>query len=924
MGRRKERRLAAMSGAGRRVKLDLFAEPSGDLGGSSTLEEVGGNEILAESISPSASGQKPQNPLQLLGQYSDEELDEDTNEGHNHAEDSSVGIVEESKNAAGKEAEDGEINHAKEFSQKVEQILMDDSAASQGPPQNFEKESIKEISPADLKMQTNNTEEATYPAAPDEHIVEDVSGWKMVLHEESNEYYYWNVLTGETSWEVPDVLAQEIGTSAEKVIRDTEEKMDILTSTYKSSVPLDVEEDDITTRDAYSKINSKTADSADQRIRMDGSDEGLQSDSIEDKEGNGDAIQDNRSFSVGGDSQSGVDLSLQLIERCKSLLERLNSVQCLNCSLEGQDLKLKCKMEIEIRLSDINILASHGSSLHPFWLHSESQLERLESAVDSVIQQVNSAAVNEFLATLEPHEGASDDTEIDSSEKKALFAAVEPHAGDTSVKPTAEAHSNGVTTTEHVPLVWNSSTYSLDNVGGSEITGTENGSDLNPKPADHAVDDVDMDVDMEVEDASPIKSARGGEPGAHHQISTDLPHVHATLSNGEPTLPGQVFGVHPPTVEWIPPPPPDNEPFPPPPPDDEPFPPPPPEEPPETSNPPSHLGSVQAFPYSEQYTLSYLGSGLEYYVQTNPELSGAALYTHPEGGQVAPSHVPQYYEASSNLYAVTPVVVNPIEPTTYYGLENGTFNPTSLMNSEAGSSGIKSEPVREEIGAAGSLSSRPESESNLLLKTNINADKSCQVNVKASREAPEAQSSTGAPETSETTTSVSAAAAAAAIKAQSKVSRKKKRTVAVVSTLRSNKKVSSLVDKWKAAKEELHEEEEEEEPEDPYEILEMKRKREIEKWKAQQIASGEAKDNANFQPLGGDWRERVKRRRAAKMKESARSSPDVATDGNQQTDLLELSKGLPSGWQAYWDDSSKLVYYGNALTSETTWIRPSD
>ncbi|GKV37484.1 hypothetical protein SLEP1_g45511 [Rubroshorea leprosula] len=34
MGKRKERRLAALSNAGRRVKLDLFAEPSEDLGGS--------------------------------------------------------------------------------------------------------------------------------------------------------------------------------------------------------------------------------------------------------------------------------------------------------------------------------------------------------------------------------------------------------------------------------------------------------------------------------------------------------------------------------------------------------------------------------------------------------------------------------------------------------------------------------------------------------------------------------------------------------------------------------------------------------------------------------------------------------------------------------------------------------------------------
>lgn len=41
MGKRKERRLAAMSNAGRRVKLDLFAEPSGDLGGSTVHDEVG-------------------------------------------------------------------------------------------------------------------------------------------------------------------------------------------------------------------------------------------------------------------------------------------------------------------------------------------------------------------------------------------------------------------------------------------------------------------------------------------------------------------------------------------------------------------------------------------------------------------------------------------------------------------------------------------------------------------------------------------------------------------------------------------------------------------------------------------------------------------------------------------------------------------
>lgn len=37
----------------------------------------------------------------------------------------------------------------------------------------------------------------------------ECASWKMVLHEESNRYYYWNTVTGETSWGVPDSLAQE-------------------------------------------------------------------------------------------------------------------------------------------------------------------------------------------------------------------------------------------------------------------------------------------------------------------------------------------------------------------------------------------------------------------------------------------------------------------------------------------------------------------------------------------------------------------------------------------------------------------------------------------------------------------------------------------------------------------------------------------
>ncbi|KAK6947124.1 hypothetical protein RJ641_000597 [Dillenia turbinata] len=85
MGKRKERRLAALSNAGRRVKLDLFVEPSGELGGSSASEDVGGDIDPKQRPgllkSPTSSGQQPENPLLLLGQYSDEELDEESNKG---------------------------------------------------------------------------------------------------------------------------------------------------------------------------------------------------------------------------------------------------------------------------------------------------------------------------------------------------------------------------------------------------------------------------------------------------------------------------------------------------------------------------------------------------------------------------------------------------------------------------------------------------------------------------------------------------------------------------------------------------------------------------------------------------------------------------------------------------------------------------
>ncbi|KAL3643266.1 hypothetical protein CASFOL_014081 [Castilleja foliolosa] len=849
--------------------------------------------------------QQPGNPLLLLEQYSDDEFDEDSSKGHKCVvtDDASIDIDEEEKAASLKETEDSETNDDKE---PKGQCLMDDGSASEDPSQNLEKERITETDSDDLQQkQTNIMEETKSPAAPDERPVGDVSSsWRMVLHEESSQYYYWNIATGETSWEVPDILAQE-----NVLNEDIVGKTDVVIDTCKSSMPLDMEEGEINSRPlvADSMVNCQTSDGADQGTKPDRC--------IEDEEDNRDASQSNEPSLPGRHSVANnggtelTDISSKLIKRCESLLERLNSVKGLNCCLVNEGLKMKCTVEIETRLADIMALASHGSSLLPFWLHSEGQIKRLEAAVDGVIQCSNSSSLSEIEVSVESREGVGDDNEIGASEKKARLTVVELLAEYPVKKSNYEANNGDLTNPEQLPSAWYSSNSHVKDLGvTNEMAGAEKGSELASRPGHHSGEDVDMDVDMEVDETSSVRS----------------PH-------------GELFSVAPPSEEWIPPPPPDNEPFPPPPPDDEPFPPLPPDEPPESSYPPvSHLGSAQPLPYPEQYTLSYPGSNLEYYGQTNLEVPGSASYLHSDGGQLAVSHIPHYYEAAGNAYAVAPVLLNPAESTAYYSLQNGTLNPVSLISGVAESSGTTSEPVPLNLdsGTVGSADYYLESGSNLLPETNLSVVKSGDTMLKADPSGvPEAHFSTGASATSsvangvsvsstcDTTTSVPSAPAATTSKSQSKVPRNKKRTVAVVSTLRSNKKVSSLVDKWKAAKEELHEEEEE--PEDTYEILERKRKREIEQWRAQQIASGEAKDNANFQPLGGDWRERVKRKKAQQMKESKQSSPDVTMDGNQQADLVELSKGLPSGWQVYWDDSSKQVYYGNVRTSETTWTRPT-
>lgn len=77
-----------------------------------------------------------------------------------------------------------------------------------------------------LQTEMNLSESTSAAGTPAIQVIGDVSsGWKMVLHEESKQYYYWNVETGETSWEVPEVLAQITELAADhrtNIIEDTQ------------------------------------------------------------------------------------------------------------------------------------------------------------------------------------------------------------------------------------------------------------------------------------------------------------------------------------------------------------------------------------------------------------------------------------------------------------------------------------------------------------------------------------------------------------------------------------------------------------------------------------------------------------------------------------------------------------------------------
>ncbi|XP_078432118.1 WW domain-containing protein isoform X2 [Wolffia australiana] len=768
MGKRKERRLAAISAVGRRVKLDLFAEPT---------------------------GQKQENPLLLLGQYSDDELNDDTTTEPKNEVSDELAAVATKENGNMTESEVAESDEVQETILVDIKKLADESGAVTNTDGNASAEN-KNHPPDSVDL-------ACSPGVSElQNADSSTDVWKVLVDEQTGRYYYWNTHTGETSWDVPvgfhvpltienssgyiaegdSVLASSITHTVSQSVEHYSSSTGVLGVSYpdalmvQSAVPL-------SQSDCDPSISS-------QFLGSESDDKNLSS--------------INYNYSDGGE----VDPD-RLVKHGEFLIQRLNSAERSDDSVERQNWRLKCILEVETRVFDCKSLSSFGSALLPFWWHCYTQLKRIEDALNQ-----------EEPVRTESSENNDNNRASNSKDtpKPELPLTPEPPKDlNNSPKPDISADDQD--------------SKSMDNPCGI-VDGAVH---------ECYAEDVDMDVDMEVDEELPAEQTR---------ISTSV--------SEEDSVPP------PPPDDWIPPPPPPEEDI---------IPPPPVEEPP-----PSKPEAYSSYSYPGQYIPSYPAPAFEYYTYSEPQpVAPGPCFDHLAAtvSDVSLVQPVVYHDAPALLSTVS-------DASSSYVIK--TDVPYSSLEVPSSSTAVSSDP-----------------------------SESCREELRNTSEGPAelCPSTSGVVQSSGSIPSSSAA--------QGKAPRVKKRSVAVAPSLRSNKKVSSLVDKWKAAKEELHGEDEDE-PEDAVEVLERKRQKEIEQWKARQIASGEAQENANFVPLGGDWRERLKRR----LKRRAVLDEAGALEGDEKKpDLVSFAKGLPSGWEVYWDESSKSVYYANKQTAKTSWTRPS-
>ncbi|CAN6201753.1 unnamed protein product [Urochloa humidicola] len=857
MGRRKERRLAAMAAAGRRVKLDLFLDPSP--AEASQKEGIGGEIHDQQAVVPTSpsSSDKKENPLALLGQYSDDEEEDE------EAADQPTGEAKGSPADASAQATIECVDTAADNGDPAVSVGDQQAAPEAGDVKNYTQSVSEEKT---LAPEPTLQEESVTGSVPDSsgmQIVGDIGGnWKAVMHEQSNQCYYWNTVTGETSWVIPNGLASGVASVA-IASASVPTHMDYSVEAQAQVLPHN-------TLEAYPSdmsVGNGTSSYANFGMAC----------------GSGQVTQDAYAYTAPVASYESMDIDpLYLAKYGEDLLQRLNLLQRLHGSNEGIEL---LRREIGIRISDCNALSSYGSSLLPLWLHAEVHLKQLESSVSKLEMS--------YCAETEPR-----DLKTEVAEHKAPNEAdmVAP-SNDVALKSELNA---GTTIDENVKIDQPAS------MSSAQSSQDKDASAVTPKVVSD--DDEDMDVEMEVdEDNVEEQEHCSSVPIREHPPSEQVSPPDLPPLEGPSPLENNDVPPPPPEEEWVPPPPPDNEPAP--------APPAPPEEPAASY---IHADTI-AQPYVAQANVGYTLSGMEYYATVGTDGTNANYYMQVSEPHVLQPQQHSYYAPVSGIGLSVPIDGTSIAPESYYTYPSVT---TAV-------SGVAAEHSGYYVSSTSAISSSAadiKTSASSLVSANSNSDPKGPDKVisKDASIAPLFQAVVATSAAVTTSLLGSSTQSSSSATNQSKVIRSKKRAVAVTSSLRSNKKVSSLVDKWKAAKEELRDEEEE--PESALEALERKRQKEIEEWRKQQIASGEAQENANFVPVRGDWRDRVKRRRAEAKKESKDESVAASLSSAGQHrgsfDLAELSKGLPSGWQAYLDESTKQVYYGNTVTSETSWERP--
>ncbi|KAM0903062.1 hypothetical protein ACQ4PT_018873 [Festuca glaucescens] len=716
MGKRKERRLAAKASSGRRVKLDLFLDPPP--GEASVKEGVGGENREQQTgvpTSPSSSDKK-ENPLALLGQYSDDEeeegaVDQPIREAKGSPTDANTKVIHDQDASGDKGTADSELPASIGVQQEVSQA--DDVKI-------FTENVAQEITVVPEPTPENECVTAT-EAIPDSsgmQIVGDIGGnWKAIMHEQSNQYYYWNTITGETSWEIPNALASGVsadGVTSASVPTHMEYSVEVhahvLPHSNGEAYPNDVSVGNGTS--TYSSMGMVC--------------------------GSGELTHNAYAYTGAVASHESVNIDpLQLAKFGEDLLQRLKLLERPHVAIDSIEL---IKREIEMRISDCNALSSYGSSLLPLWLHAEVHLKHLELSVSKF--EASYTTKPGYLETADAEYKAPNEAEVMADEN----VKVEEPCSTSLVQNPQEGAAAVVSKVE-------------------------------------SESDEDMDVEMEVDEESieeqggPASVPNEEHPSSEQVRSPTLP----SLDDSAP--PPQDDGIPPPPPppedEWIPPPPPENEQAPPPPPE--------PEEP--------VVSYAQADtlpqPYVDQANLGYMLPGVEYYPTVGSDGTNANYYMQVSESHILQSQQHSYYAPVSTSSIPIPVDATSVPPVpgSYYGYPSVTMAATEVAAESSGYYASSTSAI-----SSGALDGITSSASVVDTNSNVNPMESDKVISKEPTIAPLGQS-VGAASASGTTVHGGSTQASASTTNQTKVPRTKKRPVAVASSLRSNKKVSSLVDK---------------------------------------------------------------------------------------------------------------------------------